>query len=194
VKGAARPVGRFARWLIAWAERYSDPADREWIGAMRAELDVIDGSLAQLRWAAGVIPLLWRSYRADVVGFVLCTAVVVLANYAYPKFATSRPVELFFFAQQFYLPVIGIIVARATRRVLAGTLMGIALSLLGFGLLHVLGYGSPNTTALLANGSPSIYVEILSFALVGAALGTLGAGVVVRGSRGGLLADRGRAR
>lgn len=150
---------------------------------MRAELDVIDGDLAQLRWAAGVVPLLWRSYRADILGFVFCTAVVVVANYLYPKFATARPVELFFFAQQFYLPMIGILVARVTRRVLAGTVIGIALSLLGFGLLQVLGYGSPHATTLLANGSPSIYLEILSFALVGAAFGTLGAGVILRSSR-----------
>lgn len=46
-------LGKVARALIAWVERYADPADREWIGAMRAELDVIDGGLAQLRWAAG---------------------------------------------------------------------------------------------------------------------------------------------
>lgn len=183
MSGSTRAFQRFARWLIAWAESSADPAEREWIEAMRAELDVIHGGLAQLRWAAGVLPLLWRSYRADLLGFVLCTAIVVLANYAYPKFATARPVELFFFAQQFYLPVIGMLVGRLTRRVLAGTVIGTAASLLGFGLVYGLGFGSPNATTLLASGNPSMYLEILFFALVGAAFGTLGAGVVLRSSR-----------
>ena len=182
MSGADRLLGKGARSLIAWAERYAEPAEREWIGAMRAELDVIDGGLAQLRWAAGVVPLLWRSYRADILRFAVCTTAVVVANYAYPKFATARPVELFFFAQQFYLPVVGIFVARATRRVLAGTVIGIAMSVLGFGVLHVLGYGMPNATTLLANGSPSMYLQILFFALIGAAFGTLGAAAGLRSS------------
>jgi hypothetical protein len=170
-------LGKLARSLIAWVERYADPADREWIGAMRAELDVIDGGLAQLRWAAGAVLVLWRPYRVELLRFTLCIAAVVAANYWYPKFAIGRPLELFFFAQQFYLPVVGILAAHATRHVLAGMLIGIAVSLLGYGVLYTLGYGSPDAT-LLANPGSSIYVQLLFFTIVGAAFGTAGAATV----------------
>jgi hypothetical protein len=169
---------KLARALIAWVERYADPADREWIGAMRAELDVIDGGLAQLRWAAGAVLVLWRPYRVELLRFMLCIAAVVAANYWYPKFAIGRPFELFFFAQQFYLPVVGILAAHATRHVLAGMSIGIGVSLLGFGFLYALGYGSPDATTLLANPGSSIYVQLLFFMIVGAALGTAGAATV----------------
>jgi len=167
---------------------------------MRAELDQIDGGLAQLRWTAGVVPLLWRSYRVDIVRCMVCVTAVVAANYSFPKFVVTfdvffindgtntwtrvaDPVELFFFAQQFYLPVVGILVARATRRLIPGTVIGIGLSLLGLGVLHALGYGTAMAPMYLANGSPIMDVEILFFALVGAAFGTLGATVGLRTSR-----------
>jgi hypothetical protein len=195
-----RLLQKVARSLISWAERSADPAEREWIQALRAELDLIEGGHAQLRWAAGVMPLLWRSYRADILRSIVCVTAVVVANYAYPKFVVTfqvffvndgtntwtrvaDPVELLFFAQQFYLPVVGILVAQATRRLLPGTVIGIGLSLLGLGVLHALGYGSPSATMALANGSPSMNVEILFFALVGAAFGTLGATVGLHTSR-----------
>src|ERR1700694_2252522 len=171
-------LGKVARSLIAWVERYAYPADREWIGAMRAELDVIDGGLAQLRWAAGAVLVLWRPYRVELLRFILCIAAVVAANYWYPKFATGRRVELFFRAQQFYLPVVGILAAHATRRVLAGMLIGIGVSLLGFGVLQTLGFGSPDAATLLANPGSSIYVQLLFFTIVGAAFGTAGAATV----------------
>ena len=168
---------KMARYLIALVERYAEPSDREWIAAMRAEFDVIDGGLAQLRWAAGALPVLWRPYRVDFLRLMLCIAAVVVSNYTYPTFATARPIELFFFAQQFYLPVVGIVTAHATGRVLAGTAIGIGMSGLGFVVLHVLGYGSPDATVLLANGDPKIYIQILFFAIIGAAFGTAGASV-----------------
>ena len=170
-------VRRMARYLIWLVERYADPVDREWIAAMRAEFDVIDGGLTQFRWAAGAVRVLWRPYRVDFLWFMLCVAAVVVANYSYPKFATARSVELFFFAQQFYLPVVGILAAHATRHVLAGMLIGIAVSLLGYGVLYTLGYGSPDAT-LLANPGSSIYVQLLFFTIVGAAFGTAGAATV----------------
>jgi hypothetical protein len=108
---------------------------------------------------------------------MFCIAAVVVANYTYPKFATARPVELFFFAQQFYLPVVGILAVRARGRVLAGTAIGIGMSVLGFVVLHVLGYGSSDATILLANGDPKIYIQILFFVIIGAAFGTAGASV-----------------
>jgi hypothetical protein len=178
-----RFAGKIARSLITWAERYADPAEREWIGAMRAELGAVDGGVAQLRWAAGALPLLWRPYRTDVLLFVLCTAAVVLANYSYPKFATARPIELLFFAQQFYLPLLGLVAARLAHRVLAGTATGVAASLLAFAVLHMLGYGALHAPTLLATGTPVIYVQILFFAVIGAAFGTLGATTVLRLSR-----------
>ena len=171
-------LGKVARSLIAWVERYADPADREWIGAMRAELDVIDGGLAQLRWAAGAVLVLWRPYRVELLRFMLCIAAVVAVNYWYPKVAIRRPVELFFFAQQFYLPMVGILAGHATRRVLAGTLIGIGVSLVGFGVLYTLSYGSPDVMTLLANPGSSIYVQLLFFTIVGAAFGTAGAATV----------------
>jgi hypothetical protein len=205
---ATKLPGKVARSLIAWAERSADPAEREWVQALRAELDLIDGGPAQLRWATGVMPLLWRSYRADILRWTVCVTAVVVANYAYPKvptvcqvifgtsvgkvfFATSdgtwTPVdcskmELFFFAQQFYLPVVGILAAQATHRVLAGTLIGMGLSLLGFAVLHGLVDGGTNPTMTLANAGSSVYMQVLFFSLVGAALGTLGATVGLRTS------------
>ena len=177
--------GKVALSMITWAERYADPVEREWIGAMRAELDAIDGGVAQLRWAAGALPLLWRPYRTDILLFLLCTAAVVLVNYSYPKFATARPVELIFFAQQFYLPLLGLLAARLAHRVLAGTVTGIAASLVGFAVLHVLGYGAPDASTSLATGSLGMYTQILFFTIVGAAFGTLGAATVLRLSRRG---------
>ena len=120
MSGHMRFPGKLARALVTWAERYADPAEREWIGAMRAELDAVDGGAAQLRWAAGALPLLWRPYRSDILLFVLCTAAVVLVNYLYPKFASARPIELFFFGQQFYLPLLGLLAARSAHGVLVG--------------------------------------------------------------------------
>ncbi len=162
-----RLPGKVARSLISWAERSADPAEREWIGAMRAELDQIDGGLAQLRWTAGVVPLLWRSYRVDILRCMVCVTAVVAANYSFPKFVVTFQVFL----------------AQATRRLIPGTVIGIGLSLLGLGVLHALGYGSASGPTAFAHGSPSVYVEILFFALVGAAFGTLGAMVGLRTSR-----------
>jgi hypothetical protein len=197
---STRLLGRLARSLLAWTERSAEPAEREWIRALRAELDMIDGGLARLSWAAGALPLLWRAYRADILRCIVCVTAVVAANYSYPKFVTSfqvffvntgtntwtrvaDPVELLFFAQQFYLPVVGILAAHATRRLLAGTVLGLGLSLLGLGVLHTLGYGSASAPMALANESPSTYVKIVFFALVGAAFGTLGATVGLWTSR-----------
>jgi hypothetical protein len=169
--------GKMARYLIWLVERYADPVDREWIAAMRAEFDVIDGGLAQFRWAAGAVRVLWRPYRIDFLRFTLCVAAVVVANYTYPKFATARSVELFFFAQQLYLPLVGILAANSTRRVLLGTAHATGVSLLGLGVLHSLGYGTPDAPGLQALGGAGIYVDVLFFAIVGAALGTAAAAV-----------------
>jgi hypothetical protein len=171
-------LGKIALCLISLAERYADSADREWIAAMRAEFDVIDSGLAQLRWAAGAVRLILRPYRGDFLRLMLCIAAVVVANYTYPKFATARTVELFFFAQQLYLPFVGILAANSTRRVLVGTVHGTGVSLLGLAVLHALGYGTPDASGLPAIGGASIYVDVLFFALVGAALGTAAAAVV----------------
>jgi hypothetical protein len=174
MSSATRLLGKLARSLLAWAERSADPAEREWVRAMRAELDLISGGLAQLSWAVGALPLLWRAYRVDILRCMVCVTAVVAANYAYPWLATAGPMAplraehvLFFFAQQFYLPVVGILAAQATHRLLAGTLIGIALSLLGFAVLHAHVDGP--------SASASIYPQILFFALIGAAFGTLGA-------------------
>ena len=186
MSGGKVVLGKMARFLISLVERYADPADREGIAAMRAEFDVIDGGLAQLRWAAGAVLVLWRPYRGDFLRLMLCIAAVVVANYTYPRFATARPVELVFFAQQLYLPIVGILAANSTRRVLVGTVHGIAVSLVGLGVLHALGYGTHDASALHAVGGGSIYVDVVFFAVVGAALGTAAA-VVVRFPRNGAI-------
>jgi hypothetical protein len=176
--GTVVMLGKMARSLIAWVERYADPVDRDWIRALSAELDVIDGGLAQLRWAAGAVVVLWRPYRLGLLRLMLCIAAVVVANYTYPKIATARPLELFFFVQQFYLPVVGILAAHSTRRVLPGMVLGTCVSLIGFGVLYTLGYGTPDATPLIVTGGASVYVQVLFFAIVGAALGTAGATAV----------------
>lgn len=201
MNGATGFPGRVARTLITWAERNADPAGREWIGAMRAELDAIDGGLAQLRWAVGALPVLWRPYRGDFALFLVCVVAVVLLNYSYPKLVTARPVEVLFFAQQFFLPLVGMVAARSTRRVLAGTVLGAALSLVGFCVLFVGAFGGLDLTelvknALVMNGTQGVYVQeqgawrlagdlrcISFFAMIGAALGTLGATTIVSSSR-----------
>jgi hypothetical protein len=183
MNGATGFPGRVARRLITWAEQNADPAGREWIGAMRAELDAIDGGFAQLRWAAGALPILWRPYRGDAARFLLGIATVVVVNYSYPKLTTARPLELLFFAQQFYLPLVGMFAARSTHRVLAGTVLGVAASVVGFAVLFVLAFGGPDVTALLQSGNLSTYLQILFFAVIGAAFGTLGATTIVGSSR-----------
>jgi len=55
-----RMAAAVARTLLAWAAGRVHPAHREWIEAMRAELDEIEPGGAQLRWALGGVPLVWR--------------------------------------------------------------------------------------------------------------------------------------
>jgi hypothetical protein len=82
------------------------------------------------------------------------------------------------FAQQLYLPLVGILAANSTRRVLVGTVHGTGVSLFGLAVLYGLGYGTPDAAVLLAIGGVRIYVDVLFFAIVGAALGTAAAAVV----------------
>ncbi len=48
-----RMAAATARRLLAWVARRLDPARQIWLEALRAELDVIDGGIAQLVWAVG---------------------------------------------------------------------------------------------------------------------------------------------
>jgi hypothetical protein len=53
----------------------------------------------------------------------------------------------------------------------------------GFAVLFVLAFGGPDVTALLQRGNLSTYLQILFFAVIGAAFGTLGATTIVGSSR-----------
>ncbi len=57
-----------ARTFLAWAAAHLEPADRAWIEAIVAEMDAIDGRVAQLAWAAGGLRLLWTYGRRDMAG------------------------------------------------------------------------------------------------------------------------------
>jgi hypothetical protein len=59
-----------ARRFLAWAAAHLEPADRAWIEAIAAEMDTIDGGVAQLAWAAGGLRLLWTFGRRDMTGAV----------------------------------------------------------------------------------------------------------------------------
>lgn len=50
-------TGRLARAVLAWATGRVDPGRREWIDALGAELDVIDGGGRRLAWALGAVGL-----------------------------------------------------------------------------------------------------------------------------------------
>lgn len=181
--------GKMARWLMTWVARNADPTQREWADAMLAEFEAIDGGLAQLTWAFGGLRLLWRPYGEDAVRMLLCIAAVVVSNYAYTKFATARPITLFFFAQQLYLPLLGSLAYRATRRPWVGAWIGMAASLLGFVVLHILGYGSTGAAGQFASGNPGIYMQMLLFAVIGVAFGTAGSIVNGYGRRDAIAAS-----
>ena len=57
-----------ARALLAWAAARLEPAERAWIEAIAAEMDAIEGRVAQLAWAAGGLRLLWTYGRRDMAG------------------------------------------------------------------------------------------------------------------------------
>jgi len=57
-----------ARAFLARAAAHLEPADRVWIEAIGAEIDAIDGRVAQLAWAAGGLRLLWAFGRRDMAG------------------------------------------------------------------------------------------------------------------------------
>ncbi|MEA2662048.1 MAG: hypothetical protein QOH08_1620 [Chloroflexota bacterium] len=163
-----------ARWLMTWVARNADATQREWADAMLAELEAIDGGAAQLMWALGGLRLLWRPYGEQAVRMLLCIAAVVVSNYTYTKFATARPITLFFYGQQLYLPLLGMLAYRATRRPWVAALTGITASLLGFVALHILGYGTTGAASQFATGSPGMYVQIVLCVAIGAAFGTAG--------------------
>src|SRR5437870_1510236 len=67
--GAAleRIAAAIARRLLAWIAQRVDPAQQLWLEALRAELDVIDGGIAQLMWAVGGLRLIWFDRRQHMV-------------------------------------------------------------------------------------------------------------------------------
>src|SRR4051794_35900221 len=58
-----RAAGRLAHHVLTWGGRQLAPARRVWIEGLRAELDVIPGGGAQLRWALGGLGVLWTARR-----------------------------------------------------------------------------------------------------------------------------------
>jgi hypothetical protein len=58
-----RLASRVALGLLDWAAPRVDAAQRVWVDAMRAELDVIPGGAAQVGWALGGLWLVWLRRR-----------------------------------------------------------------------------------------------------------------------------------
>ena len=56
-----------ARRLLAWVARRVDSTQQTWLEALRAELDAIDGGIAQLVWAVGGLRLIWLDRRQHMV-------------------------------------------------------------------------------------------------------------------------------
>ena len=56
-----------ARRLLAWVAQRVDPTRQTWLDALRAELDMIDGGIAQFVWAVGGLRLLWLDRRQHMV-------------------------------------------------------------------------------------------------------------------------------
>jgi hypothetical protein len=180
---------KMARWLMTWVARNADATQREWADAMIAELEAIGGGAAQLMWALGGLRLLWRPFGEQAVRMLLCIAAVVASNYAYTKFATARPITLFFYGQQLYLPLLGMLAYRMTRRPWVGALTGISASLLGFVVLQILGYGTTGAASSFATGSPGVFVQILLCVVIGAAFGIAGGVVNGDGRRAAIAAS-----
>jgi len=62
-----------ARGVLVWAAARLDPTRRPWIEAVRAELDLIEGGVAQLTWAVGGLRLVWSERRIRGMGKVRTT-------------------------------------------------------------------------------------------------------------------------
>src|SRR5438876_242831 len=68
MRAALDPMAKAAaRRLLAWVAQRVDPTRQTWLEALRAELDMIDGGIAQLVWAVGGLRLLWLDRRQHMV-------------------------------------------------------------------------------------------------------------------------------
>jgi hypothetical protein len=95
--GLNRLAARLARAVLAWTTGRVDAARRPWLEALAAELDEIDGGLAQLAWALGGLRVLWldrrrhlaaATYRCGPDALLVATAAALLA-------LTVRTVDLY---------------------------------------------------------------------------------------------------
>src|SRR5487761_1048372 len=96
LKAVDRAAAAAAQGLLSWSAKRLGPPRREWIEAVRAELDVIDGGAAQLWWAVGGLRSIWvrrtlsardlrsvrprASWRDLALAVVLAVSLVILGN------------------------------------------------------------------------------------------------------------------
>jgi hypothetical protein len=72
-----RALAAAAGAVLAWSAGQAEPSRREWIDALRGELEVVDGGLARLLWALGGLSLAYTVRRTTVT--VLRTSAFGLA-------------------------------------------------------------------------------------------------------------------
>jgi hypothetical protein len=65
-----RLAARAARHILAWSGKRLGGADRDWLDALAAEIEQIEGGGAQLMWAVGGLRLVWRSGRRQTMSRV----------------------------------------------------------------------------------------------------------------------------
>ena len=62
-----RIATQLALRLLAWVGKRIDPAHQDWLDALGAELDAIDGGIARLAWAIGGLWLIWFERRQSML-------------------------------------------------------------------------------------------------------------------------------
>jgi hypothetical protein len=67
LRRADRAMGGAAAAVLAWCAGRVEPSQREWIEALRGELDVVDGGSARLRWALGGLSLACSARRSTLI-------------------------------------------------------------------------------------------------------------------------------
>jgi hypothetical protein len=141
-EGLAAPASeRIMNWIAARV----DPARRDWVEAMRAELCAIDGGWNRLAWALGGFRLLWVFGRTGNViygqrGFPalgsVCVSGAVLAGVFWFMFVHHYPANSTAIARvegvlAVYLFATGFLAGPARKGFVAGAWIGLASAILG---------------------------------------------------------------
>jgi hypothetical protein len=134
------------RWLMAWAARHTVPERREWVVAMAAELEVLDGALGRLLWALGALSLVsfgrknplsrsWLSWpnalRISAFGLALSAVLVVgivWSNVIVPDHESDDEYAMWYIAFYvgllFYFAAAGFFASRGRDSMLWGPVAG----------------------------------------------------------------------